>query len=147
MTASRILEQNGRAVIAVSQGDKLQSIVEVLTRNRISAVLVLDSSHKLAGIISERDVVRVLANGIAASAELTADKIMTRTVHTCAPDDFESDLVVRMIDRGVRHLPVVSRGEILGMVSMRDVLTLRMKKIDTLLKSIEREAAEVMRKN
>lgn len=147
MTASRILEQNGRAVIAVSQGDKLQSIVEVLTRNRISAVLVLDSNHKLAGIISERDVVRVLANGIAASAELTADKIMTHTVHTCAPDDFESDLVVRMIDRGVRHLPVVSRGEILGMVSMRDVLTLRMKKIDTLLKSIEREAAEVMRKN
>lgn len=146
MTVSRILEQNRRPIIAVLQQDTLQTIVEVLTRNRVGAVAVLDRSHHLVGIVSERDVVRAMSGGIPTTVAMSAADIMTRDVHTCSPDDFESDLVVRMIERGIRHLPVVSGGEILGMVSMRDVLVLRMQKIDALLKSIEREALEMGRR-
>lgn len=145
MTASRILRQNGGTAVSVSHGESFQTIAEVLARNRVGAVIVLDSRHMLVGIITEKDVVRALAGGIAESAGLTASDIMSRAVQTCSPDEFESDLMVRMTERGIGHLPVVSAGRVLGMVSMRDVLSLRMQKINALWKTIESEAAEISR--
>lgn len=145
MTASRILKQNGGTVVAVSQGESFQSVVEVLARNRVGAVIVLGTRHELAGIISERDVVQALAANHGDCAKLTAEDIMSRGVQTCSPDDFESDLMTRMSEAHIGHLPVVTGGRVIGMVSMRDVLALRLQKIHMLWRAIETEAAEAAR--
>ena len=143
MTVARILKQKGSAVIAVGLNDSLQTIVDTLARNRVGVVVVIDSAHGLAGIISERDVVRAMAGDASSVLAKSAADIMITEVETCTPDDPEGEIMQRMSVKGVRHLPVLVEGRLAGIVSMRDVIRLRLEKIDELMRSIEREAEQM----
>lgn len=143
MTVARILRQKGSAVIAVGLNDSLQTIVDTLARNRVGVVVVIDSAHGLAGIISERDVVRAMAGDASSVLAKSAADIMITEVETCTPDDPEGEIMQRMSVKGVRHLPVLVEGRLAGIVSMRDVIRLRLEKIDELMRSIEREAEQM----
>ena len=87
MTVSRILEAKGSAVVAVSPADTVQTIIDTLARHRVGVVVVTDEKQAIAGIISERDVMRVLSGNAASVLGRTAEEIMTRKVVTCAPSD------------------------------------------------------------
>jgi len=115
-------------------------VVKLLARENVGAVVVLDGT-KLAGIVSERDVIRALAGAPDALSRKTAADAMTRSLETCTPDDAESEIMARMDARGVRHLPVLADGKLAGLVSMRDVVKLRIEKIEEMMQSIRREAA------
>jgi len=143
VTVARILRQKGSAVIAVGLNDSLQTIVDTLARNRVGVVVVIDSAHGLAGIISERDVVRAMAGDASSVLAKSAADIMITEVETCTPDDPEGEIMQRMSVKGVRHLPVLVEGRLAGIVSMRDVIRLRLEKIDELMRSIEREAEQM----
>lgn len=125
MAVAHILRQKGAAVVTVAPGDSVQTVVDTLARHRIGAVLVLDAAGAIAGIVSERDVVRAMAGDAAAVASLTARDIMTSRVRTCTPADSEAELMQVMTESRVRHLPVIADGRLAGMVSIGDVVKLR----------------------
>ena len=88
--------------------------------------LVLDEDGGVAGIVSERDLVRALASQGAGALELEAWQVMTREVVTCDPDDTIEDVMQAMTSGRFRHVPVVRHGELLGLVSIGDVVKARL---------------------
>lgn len=130
MPVSQILKRKGSSVVTVSPGDSVQTIVDTLARHRIGAVVVLDPAGGIAGIVSERDVVRAMAGSAAAVVGKTAGDIMTTKVRTCSPSDTESDLMQMMTEHRIRHIPVMAHGKLAGMVSIGDVVKLRMEMME-----------------
>jgi CBS domain-containing protein len=136
MAVAHILKHKGTAVVTVSPDDNVQSIVDTLARHRIGAVVVVDEAGAIAGIVSERDVVRAMAGDAGTVPAKTARDIMTARVTTCAPGDSEADLMQLMTEKRIRHLPVVADGRLAGMVSIGDVVKFR-------IEAIEREADQM----
>lgn len=130
MAVAHILRQKGSTVHSVMPGDSVQTIVDVLSKNRIGAVLVMDRDGHLAGIVSERDVVRAMSGNAAGVAAKSAADIMTARVRTCSPNDTEAELMTLMTEHRVRHLPVLSNGKIAGMISIGDVVKHRMEMME-----------------
>ncbi len=136
MTVAHILTLKGRSVISAAPTETVQGVADLLSRNRIGAVLVRDKKGGLAGIVSERDIVKALAQDGAGALAKTAADIMTSKVRTCGPSDTEAALMSLMTEHRIRHLPVVEDGNLIGMISIGDVVKLR-------IESIERESAEM----
>jgi CBS domain-containing protein len=136
MAVAQILNLKGRGVVGASPGETVQGIADLLTRNRIGAVVIRDSNGKLAGIVSERDIVSAIARHGNAALSRTAAEVMTSKVTTCTPSDSEVELMTLMTEQRIRHLPVVEGGQLIGMISIGDVVKFR-------IESIEREAEEM----
>lgn len=125
MFVSDILSQKGGLVFTVTPGTSLAEIAHQLRTRRIGAVLIMSDPDSVAGIVSERDLVRALAEHGAAALHLEAREVMTREVQTCHPDD-PIEHVMEMMTRGrFRHLPVVDR-ELVGLISIGDVVKARL---------------------
>ncbi|WP_020699318.1 CBS domain-containing protein [Reyranella massiliensis] len=125
MFVSDILSQKGGLVHTVTPATSVGQVAQQLSLRRIGSVLVLDD-EAVAGIVSERDLVRAFASHGAAAMELEARHVMTRDVVTCDPDD-SIDRVMELMTRGrFRHLPVVRHGELLGVISIGDVVKARL---------------------
>lgn len=136
MAVVHILKQKGTDVVTVRPSDTVQTIVDLLARHRIGAVVVIDAQGGIAGIVSERDVVRAMAGNASSVVSRTAADIMTSRVRTCSTADTEGDLMSLMTEHRIRHLPVVANGRLAGMISIGDVVKLRME-------AMEREAEEM----
>jgi CBS domain-containing protein len=126
---SAILQQKGHSVICVAPDDTIDAVVRVLTQNRIGAAPVLTPSRQLAGIISERDIVRGIAELGEAVLKVRADTLMTRDVRTCAVEDDLVELMQVMTTKRFRHLPVMKDGALDGIVSIGDVVKQRLEEI------------------
>ena len=122
MTVAAILKQKGRDVAAVPPRAKVPEIVAVLAEHRIGAVLVRDAANQLLGIVSERDIVRSLAREGAATLDMTAAQLMTSVLHTVTPTTTVQAAMTRMTGSRVRHLPVLNGDELVGMISIGDVV-------------------------
>lgn len=141
MTVSRILNQNGWKVFTIEAEAPLQRVIDTLAEHRIGVLVVTGPGGTLAGILSERDVIRALSGDAGRAHATTAGDAMTRTVETCTPEDAEAAIMERMNATGIRHLPVLAGGKLAGIVSTRDVIRLRIEKIDEMMRSIQREVA------
>ncbi len=139
MRIADILAGKGNTVHAVPPTATVTDVVEALGRWRIGAVLVRDASDPLrpwapsgpiVGIVSERDVVRHLGTQGAALLRLPVTAVMTRAVRTCTPDDDIARAMRVMTEGRHRHLPVVDRGQVLGMVSIGDLVKHRVKQME-----------------
>ena len=126
MFVSDILAQKGGLVFTVTPGTSVAQLSQQLSTRRIGSVLVLDGEGSVAGIVSERDLVRAMASHGAKAMELEARQVMTREVVTCDPDDSIDQVMQTMTSGRFRHLPVVRRGELLGLVSIGDVVKARL---------------------
>jgi CBS domain-containing protein len=136
MAVSHILSIKGRKVFTVSASDSVETVVKLLGEKRIGAVVVTDDKGHISGIVSERDVVRHIAQDGAGVMKKDAASIMTKNVHTCQDGDSEQELMAMMTARRIRHLPVVKGGKLDGMISIGDVVKFR-------IEAIEREAEEM----
>jgi len=126
MFVSDILSRKGGLVFTVTPGTTVGQIAQQLSTRRIGSVLVLDAESAVAGIVSERDLVHAFASHGAAALEFEARAVMTREVVTCDPDA-SIDEIMEIMTRGrFRHLPVVRHGELLGLVSIGDVVKARL---------------------
>lgn len=126
MFVSDILSRKGGLVYTITPGTSVAQVAQQLSTRRIGSVLVLDAESSVIGIVSERDLVRAFASHGSAAMEFEARNVMTRDVVTCDPDD-SIDHVMEQMTRGrFRHLPVVRRGELLGLVSIGDVVKARL---------------------
>jgi len=126
MFVSDILTQKGARVFAITPDVALADAVDMLVTRRIGSVLVLDANGNIAGIISERDVVRAIAKQGAAAMSLRVAEAMTTDVVVCDPDDSIDQVMAVMTSGRFRHLPVVRRGELYGLVSIGDVVKARL---------------------
>jgi CBS domain-containing protein len=126
MFVSDILTQKGGRVFAIMPDATLTDAVAVLAARRIGSVLVIDANGNIAGIISERDVVQAVSKLGAAAMSLRADEAMTADVFVCDPDDSIDQVMATMTSGRFRHLPVVRHGELLGLVSIGDVVKARL---------------------
>ena len=108
-----------RDVKTANASDTFADVARTLHDNRISSVIVMDEG-KLAGIVTERDLVNVVAEGVHPREEAVAGRL-TRDLATVEPRTDIADAAGRMAERGIRHLPVVDRGELAGIVSIRDL--------------------------
>ncbi|HEY5412986.1 MAG TPA: CBS domain-containing protein, partial [Caulobacteraceae bacterium] len=94
----------------------------LLHGRQVGSAVVLDASGSVVGLVSERDVVRLLALDGAAALERPVSDAMTREVVFARPDETIDAILARMTDRRVRHLPVVLEGRLLGLVSIGDLV-------------------------
>lgn len=126
MFVSDILAQKGGLVFSVTPGTSVAQLAQQLSTRRIGSMLVLDVEGSVAGIVSERDLVRALASHGAKAMELEARQVMTRDVVTCDPDNSIDQVMQTMTSGRFRHLPVVRHGGLLGLVSIGDVVKARL---------------------
>lgn len=142
MTVARILDKKGFRVFTVSEKTPLREVIKQLASHHIGVLVVTDADNKMVGMLSERDVIREIAADERALNRAAAD-VMTRAICKCAPEDTEGEIMERMAKAGVRHLPVEHSGKLVGLISARDILNLRIEKLDTLMKEIREEAARL----
>jgi CBS domain-containing protein len=126
MFVSDILSQKGGLVYSVTPAASVAEVAQQLSVRRIGSVLVLNDRSEVVGIVSERDVVRATASHGATALELEARQVMTRDVVTCDPDDSIEEVMQTMTSGRFRHLPVVQHGELLGLISIGDVVKARL---------------------
>jgi CBS domain-containing protein len=125
MTVAAVLKQKGNAVVTVDASATALEIAEIITSRRIGAVLVLGTDKPVAGIVSERDVVKALARQPDKVLGLRADEMMTRDVKTATPQT-SVDEAMEIMDAGYfRHLPVLDNGKLAGIISIRDLVKYR----------------------
>ena len=125
MNAATILKAKGNSVVTVRPGASLEEAARLLTERGIGCVVVAERGASPVGILSERDIVREVALGGAAKLKSTVAEAMTKPIHTCQPDDTIDHLMAVMTARRFRHVPVVEDGELVGIVSIGDVVKLR----------------------
>jgi len=121
-----ILTKKGAVIITAKPEDSVFDTAKLLSEKKIGAVLVLDagsgSGPGIAGIISERDIINGMAvHGGGVLNKPVAD-LMTRNVHVCSPDDTIDQIMSMMSERRIRHLPVVKDDELVGVISIGDVV-------------------------
>ena len=130
MNVKAILAAKGGDVVSIEPTADLAAAVKLLTARRIGALVIYGAGGRLAGIISERDIMRALAEGGAAALGLPVGQVMTREVETCGADDGVASLMERMTDGRFRHMPVIDEGRLIGLVSIGDVVKQRVEEFE-----------------
>ena len=129
-TVRKILETKGSDIFALRPQNTLHEAVEMLRDKRIGALLVRDSEGNLQGILSERDIVRRLAETPGQTLGQTVGDIMTTTVEVCSPDDALITVLRKMTDGRFRHMPVVDNGVLAGIITIGDVVNYRLNELE-----------------
>ena len=130
MIVKNILAAKRGDVVTIEATANLAAAVKLLTEQHIGAVVILGADHHVIGILSERDIVRALAEHGATVLSEPVSQVMTRDVNTCSEDDAIGDLMGRMTTGKFRHMPVVQQGKLIGIVSIGDVVKSRVEEID-----------------
>ena len=125
MNVATILKHKGSDIVSISPEISLQEAVHILAERRIGAALVLDAGHKILGILSERDVVRAVSAHGPACLTRSVSSAMTSSVQTCRPTDTIDQLMAQMTAGRFRHVPVLDHQNLVGIVSIGDVVKLR----------------------
>jgi CBS domain-containing protein len=126
MQVRHILRDKGREVFSITSDATLSEAARLLASKRIGALVVRERDGSLAGILSERDIVRALAQASVNALPQAVAKYMTRSVATCCESDSVDELMELMTRGRFRHVPVVEEDRITGLVSIGDVVKTRM---------------------
>lgn len=127
MLVSQILKsKSDDGVITVAPGSTIAKAVETLSSRRIGALIVSPDGRRVAGILSERDVVRELGRRGAACLADSVDSIMTAKIVSCGRNDRTDDVLQKMTDGRFRHMPVMEGDQMVGLISIGDVVKVRL---------------------
>jgi CBS domain-containing protein len=126
MSVRQILKAKGHNVVTVRQDTTIRDVVATLTRERIGAVVVSDDGETVAGILSERDIIKGLAEKGAKLLDLTARELMTRSFTPAKIDMPILHVLDQMTQGRFRHMPVIDNGKLAGLVSIGDAVKLRL---------------------
>jgi signal transduction histidine kinase len=121
MRVQDLLHRKGEKIVAVRPGSPLMEAMRLMAAEQVGTVLVMDG-NRLEGIISERDFVRIFTEYGAEAVDFPVCRLTRRSVITCHDDATLQDLTTLMSNNGIRHLPVLRDGRVVGMISARDVL-------------------------
>lgn len=129
MTVRSILNSKGHQVVSVEPDAKLSAAVKIMSEQRIGSVLVMNGT-RIEGILSERDIVCVLCERGAGVLGEPVSAVMTRKIISCRPSDSVAVLMEVMTSEKIRHLPVVENDRLVGLVSIGDVVKLRVQEYE-----------------
>lgn len=136
MIVAMILEEKGRSVVTIGAGAAIGEAVSELAKHKIGAIVVVEGTERIAGIVSERDVVRAVAKDGSDALSRSVGSIMTSDVVTCGDSETIIEVMTRMTLGRFRHLPVADQGRLSGIISIGDVVKAR-------IEEVEREAEEM----
>jgi CBS domain-containing protein len=122
MTVAWILKQKGRNVISASPDESVGHAIALLEKHNIGAIVIVDEQNRVLGIVSERDIVRIVATQGASALGEPASEHMTRNVVVCNEHHSIDWLMEQMTTRRFRHIPVAEDGRLAGIVSIGDVV-------------------------
>lgn len=120
-SVKHILQNKPGIIISLNERSSVYEALEIMMKNNISALLIMENTT-LKGIFTERDYARKIILQGKASKETCIKEVMTETLLTVTPETSISDCMNMMTDRHIRHLPVIDKGEVTGMVSIGDVV-------------------------
>src|SRR6266481_3584479 len=129
MTVRTILDTKGHQIESVEPEAKLATAIKILGERKIGAVMVM-SQGGVEGILSERDIVRVLGERGAAVLEEPVSAVMTRKVVSCKQADTVSAIMEMMTSGKFRHLPVIEDGKVVGLISIGDIVKWRVREYE-----------------
>ena len=130
MLVKNILVGKRGDVVTIEPTANLTAAVKLLAERRIGAVVILGADNRIVGILSERDIVRVLAEHGPTVLNQPVGQVMTRDVKTCSEEDTIGGLMSRMTTGKFRHMPVVEQRKLIGIVSIGDVVKYRVEEIE-----------------
>lgn len=130
MNVKTIIGSKGRSVITALESDKISNVAASLKANQIGALVISNDGVQVDGIVSERDIVHGLVEHGSALLDREIGLVMTRDVVTCSLEDSIDDLMAKMSDRHIRHLPCVEGDGLCGMISIGDVVKYRLVEIE-----------------
>ena len=136
MRVNGVLEGKGSDVATIGPHETLLSAAAELGKRRIGALVVVVPDGSVVGIVSERDIVAAIAKGGAAMLDQIVSEVMSSDVITCTPSDTMEQLMSAMTEQRIRHLPVVSDGALVGIVSIGDVVKRRVAEIQDEAKAL-----------
>ena len=131
MKVANILVAKGRDVATISQERSVTDALAMLKERRIGALVVTGRDAPLAGILSERDIVRALAERGPDALDATVAELMSTDLTTCSEETSVTELMGLMTARRIRHVPVVVEGHVAGMISIGDVVKARLDELET----------------
>ena len=123
MLVADIIKDKGDRVVSVTDDTSISEVVRVLRHENVGALMIANKNEELLGIISERDIVRGLNEHGSKILELRASELMTTPVSTCSTQVRTEELMKRMLSERIRHIPVVNKETLLGIVSIGDVVS------------------------
>lgn len=136
MTVKAILDSKGHDVFTLGPNEKLSEAIRLLAENRVGALVITNGDNKIVGILSERDIVRVVAKEGVGALDLAVRMAMTPKVKICNENHTVNELMEIMTAGRFRHLPVEKDGLLFGIISIGDVVKRR-------IEAVEREAEEI----
>jgi CBS domain-containing protein len=142
MSLKTILAAKGADVICIEPTANLASAAKLLSTHRIGVLVVLDSDERLVGVLSERDIVRAMAETGDSVLQVPVREVMTRNVSTCDVNDSIGDVIDHMTKGKFRHMPVLDKDRIVGLVSIGDALKWHLETIREHIHQIEASLAE-----
>ena len=131
MNVKTILAAKGGDTISIEPTATLAAAAKLLNKHRIGAVVIRGAGGRLSGILSERDIVRALAESGAAALDFPVGQVMTRNVMTCGENDSIAELMERMTAGKFRHLPVLKADQLIGVISIGDIVKMRVQEIES----------------
>ncbi|QPC87867.1 CBS domain-containing protein [Mesorhizobium sp. NBSH29] len=136
MTVKAILELKGHDVVTLGPNEKLSEAIKVLAEKRIGAIVITNGDRKIVGILSERDIVRAIAQAGSMALEHSVRDAMTAKVKICNAHHTVNEVMEIMTTGRFRHLPVEQNGMLDGIISIGDVVKRR-------IEDVEREASDI----
>ena len=130
MRIADLLRKKGSAVATVTPDTTVTTLLAGLAEHNVGAMVVVAPDGSIAGIVSERDVVRRLNERGPGLLDGPVSEIMTKLVASCGPDDSVDQLSVLMTERRIRHVPVLADGRLAGIISIGDVVKNRMEQLE-----------------
>ena len=122
-----ILRKKGSKTITTSKETKIVDIAHILTKEKIGAIIIIEK-EKVIGILSERDIVQAFTQKKSVR-NTQVHELMTKNVITCSLEDNNEDLLTLMVTKKFRHLPVLEKNKLIGIVSIGDLVKDRTKRL------------------
>jgi CBS domain-containing protein len=138
MIVADILRGKGGSIVSVTASQHISEALALLAQHRIGAALVLDDRGGIAGILSERDLVRAMHKLGKAAFDKTVGELMTSPVVTCSPKDPVPAIEGMMTAQRFRHVPVVDEGKLVGIISIGDVVKTRIEEAEAEVDALRR---------
>ncbi len=124
-------QKKAHRIVTIRPETTVPDAAKILKQEHIGALMIMGNDGALAGIISERDIVRAIPKYGADFLSLSVEKLMTRSVVTCGPDARVHQIMEEMTNRHFRHMPVLEDGKLIGMISIGDVVKSRLDELET----------------
>ncbi len=130
MNVASLLNDKIGELITLKISNNINDAVNILSTNKIGVVIIVDDKNKLQGILSERDIIRGMGKSGVDIMQSSVTKLMTASVQTCAADSSVDSIMKSMTEGRFRHMPVMDGDNIIGMISIGDLVKSRMKELE-----------------